>query len=310
MIKKILKVLGIVALVFCLMTIVIRLDSLEKVTKRSVADLQWRIGFFDEQTFGRDIELSTKLQDLERVVKLNKVETEVQSLTDVLKMESQIGKLIDRTKEVDYNHIIRGDVLVMSLFGSGAGTVVKKTDKEMYVLTCYHVVDDIVKLNKAGMKINAIIGYTLDNTGDMDNLKSFVSFSAEVVKSDEENDLALLKINYSDPNLSEIKIAEVEPQKGDTVYSVGSPLGLLRTVSRGILANKIVGFYLTDGTTTFGNSGGGLYNKNGELIGVPSNVMGYEGGLGKDGKETFIPESSLGLSRDLATVKAFLEGVI
>jgi S1-C subfamily serine protease len=83
----------------------------------------------------------------------------------------------------------------------------------------------------------------------------------------------------------------------------------MRTVSKGILANKIVGFYLTDSTTTFGNSGGGLYNKKGELIGIPSNVLGYAGGLDKEGKVTFVPESSLGLSRDLPTIKAFLEGV-
>jgi S1-C subfamily serine protease len=212
-------------------------------------------------------------------------------------------------KEVDYDKILRGDVAVMSLFGSGAGTIVKKTDKEMYVLTCYHVIEEIVKFNNSGFPITAVVGYTLDETGDSESLKSFVSYSATVAKYDEKVDLALLKVNYSDPNLEEIKIAENEPKKGDTVYSVGSPLGLLRTVSKGILANKIEGFFVCENVTTFGNSGGGLYNKDGELIGVPSNVMGYAGGLDKEGKVTFVPESSLGLSRDLPTIKEFLKGV-
>ena len=278
MIRKILKVLGIVTLVFCLTIITIRLNSLENIINGSISALQGEIETLQSQSynsFKNDLFLSNEVMELVR----------------------------NSVKEVDYKHIIKTDVLVMSIFGSGAGTVVKKTDNEMYVLTCYHVVEEIVNANNQGTKMNAVVGYTLDDTGDSEDLKSFVSFSAFVVKYDVENDLALLKINYSDPNLEVAKLAEVEPQQGDVVYSVGSPLGLLRNVSKGILANKLVGFYISDNTTTFGNSGGGLYNKDGELIGVPSNVLGYKVGL------EFVPESSLGLSRDLPTIKAFLEGV-
>jgi len=302
MIKKILKVLGIVTLVFCLMIITIRLNSLENNIKDSTSVLQEEISVLSEQSneaFQNDLLLLTKLQDLTR---------DSTQIADIIK--EQIAIIHEEIKEVNYEKILKGDVLVTSLFGSGAGTVVRKTDKEMYVLTCYHVVAEIVELNNAGIKIDAIVGYTLGDSGDMESLSHLVSFSAQVMKYDEDIDLALLKINMIDSNLEEIKIAEQEPKKGSEVYSVGTPLGLMRTVSKGILANKIVGFYLTDSTTTFGNSGGGLYNKKGELIGVPSNVMGYAGGLNKDGKETFVPESSLGLSRNLSTIKAFLEGVI
>ena len=259
------------------------------------------------------IAVDAKYKLIENQIKDLKAEDKIiyyQIDKDSSNLSEKIININNQIRGVDYNKIIKGDVVVESLFGIGAGTVIKKTDKEMYILTCYHVVAEIIEANEAGMKINATIGYTLGETGDIENLKSFISYSAEVIKSDEENDLALLKVNYSDPNLNEIKLSENEPQKGDVVYSVGSPLGLLRTVSKGILANKIEGFYLSENVTTFGNSGGGLYNKDGELIGVPSNVMGYKGGLDKDGKDTFIPESSLGLSRDLKTIKNFLEGVI
>ena len=285
MLKNLVKNVVIIALVVWIGMVSVKLLAIDQVINDSLLVLQGEIETLQNQSydsFKNDLILSTGLQDLVR----------------------------NSINEVDYNKIIKGDVVVESLFGIGAGTVIKKTDKEMYILTCYHVVAEIIEANEAGMKINATIGYTLGETGDIENLKSFISYSAEVIKSDEENDLALLKVNYSDPNLNEIKLSENEPQKGDVVYSVGSPLGLLRTVSKGILANKIEGFYLSENVTTFGNSGGGLYNKDGELIGVPSNVMGYKGGLDKDGKDTFIPESSLGLSRDLKTIKNFLEGVI
>ena len=278
MLKKILKAVVIVAIVSWIGLVSVKLLAIDQVINDSVLALQGEIETLQQQSynsFKNDLFLSNEIIELVR----------------------------NSVKEVDYKHILKTDVLVMSIFGSGAGTVVKKTDNEMYVLTCYHVVEEIVNANNQGTKMNAVVGYTLDDTGDSEDLKSFVSFSAFVVKYDVENDLALLKINYSDPNLEVAKLAEVEPQQGDVVYSVGSPLGLLRNVSKGILANKLVGFYISDNTTTFGNSGGGLYNKDGELIGVPSNVLGYKVGL------EFVPESSLGLSRDLPTIKAFLEGV-
>ena len=279
MYKKLLKAVVIVAIVSWIGLVSVKLLAIDQVINDSVLALQGEIETLQSQSynsFKNDLILSTEFQDLVR----------------------------NSVKEVDYRHILKTDVLVMSLFGSGAGTVIKKTDNEMYVLTCYHVVEEIVNANNQGTKMNAVIGYTLDDTGDSENLKSFVSFSAYVIKYDVETDLALLQINYSDPNLEVAKLAEVEPQQGDVVYSVGSPLGLLRNVSKGILANKLVGFYISDNTTTFGNSGGGLYNKDGELIGVPSNVLGYKVGL------EFVPESSLGLSRDLPTIKTFLQGVI
>jgi serine protease Do len=135
-------------------------------------------------------------------------------------------------------------------------------------------------------------------------MQGVVVYGAEIIKIDEENDLALLKTFMVDDELEVAKIATTEPQKGDIVYSVGSPLGILRTVSQGILSNKVEGFYLSDNTTTFGNSGGGLYNTNGELIGVPAQVMGY------GSEELFAPESSLGMSINLPRIRLFLDGEI
>jgi S1-C subfamily serine protease len=213
-----------------------------------------------------------------------------------------------KNKEVNIDNIINSDVFVKGIFGLGAGTVIKNSDNEMYILTCHHVVEDVIMANEMGFPITATIGYS--KTDEANKIAGMTVYSAEVVKYDVNVDLALLKVKTTDNTLVAAKIAIQDPEKGDTIYSVGSPLGLLRTVSTGILANKIDGFFISENVTTFGNSGGGLYNLHGELIGVPAQVPGYSAGLDKDGNETFVPESSLGMSRDLVTIRNFLEGVI
>lgn len=220
----------------------------------------------------------------------------------------ELVKIIQELKnkiqiEPDIEKLLRSNVFVRGAFNGGAGTVIKKTEKYMYILTCNHVVEDIIEINKQGYKLTATIGYS--KTDEYNKIAGMIAYKAEIIKYDEERDLALLKIFVLDDNLEAVSIAEKEPQLGDTVYSIGSPLGLLRTISKGILSHHEEGFNFSDNTTTYGNSGGGLYNLKGELIGVPSNVYVY----GNDRGEYTAPESSLGMSRDLRTIKEFLTGV-
>ena len=223
---------------------------------------------------------------------------------DLLAQIQEQGRLIARLKtNINIKRLLKTDVFVRGLSGEGAGTIIKKTETEMYVLTCNHVIEDITEFyDKTGIKLGASIGYSKNDRTDY--IQGFVVYGAEIIKTDKENDLALLKVFMIDDDLEVAKIADEEPQKGDVVYSVGSPLGVLRTVSQGILSNKVEGFYISDNTSTFGNSGGGLYNDNGELIGVPAQVMGYGNG------ELFAPESSLGMSINLPRIKLFLDGEI
>ncbi len=220
--------------------------------------------FVPETGLGESIDLRT----IKNFVKNTPVE-----LTE----EEVINRLLDAfdnpLKTVEPNYMLTGTVYVQGAFGLGSGTVIKKTENAMYVLTCYHVVDSNVELKKFNMDIPVKIGYLKkDNTG---KTIGNVVYVAEIIKTEVSVDLALLKINMVDDNLQEIKIAIYEPEVGDTVYSVGCPLGMFRTFSKGILSNKKEGFYVSDNTTTYGNSGGSLYNVYGELIGVPARVQGY-----------------------------------
>jgi serine protease Do len=200
----------------------------------------------------------------------------------------------DTTKNIK-NKIINSSVCVKALEGLGAGTIVRKDKNKMYVLTCFHVI--ATSFFDENSKNMCNIEYELlDKTY---KVQGTVSYLAKIIKIDIDNDLALLEIYINDKNLVAIKLAKIEPIRGDIVYSVGSPLGLERTISTGILSNFIEGFYVSDNTTTFGNSGGGLYNKSGELIGVPARVFVYF-------PFPPIPESGLGMSIELKIIKKFL----
>jgi len=224
---------------------------------------------------------------------------------DFQKMNKEIDKLVEETKTildktkyidiVDANRLLNASVLIVNGFGEGSGTVIKKTDTEMYILTCYHVVEgtDVVS-----------VGYNkTDKTG---RIGGMVIFAGEVIKTDIDNDLALVKTFVVDNNLEVVTLAKNEPKRGDTVYTVGNPLGIPRNISKGILSNKIDGFYITDALTTFGNSGGGLFNRDGELIGVPIKVPVY----GMTNDYLPVPESSLGHSISLPIIKEFLKDTL
>jgi S1-C subfamily serine protease len=218
-----------------------------------------------------------------------------------------IKTLSQINQTVDVKLLLNSNVFVRGITGMGSGTVIKKTENRMYVLTCYHVVESTVILNKLNIPMGVTVGYS--KRDELNKIAGLIVYGAKIIKSDKEQDLALLEVSIVDDELEARPIAENEPEKGDTVYSVGNPLGMLRTISKGILANKIEGSYITDSTTTFGNSGGGLFNIKGELIGVPSEVSAYPSGIDKDGKDTYVPETSLGSSIPLFVIKTFLEGV-
>lgn len=234
----------------------------------------------------------------ELINKYEELEQKIINHEEKLNLEPIIIKEID----ADINILLNSSVSVTGIFSEGAGTVIKKTDNNMYILTCAHVVEEIIRENEKGNPLGASVGYTMiDDNG---RLLGVVFYGASIIKYDETTDLALLKTFIVDDNLIAVNIASEEPQKGDVVYSVGSPLGLIRTVSKGILSNKEDGFYISDNTITFGNSGGGLYNIKNELIGVPARVLVYQ-----IDDANIVPESGLGLSITLQIIKEFLEGV-
>jgi serine protease Do len=113
-------------------------------------------------------------------------------------------------------------------------------------------------------------------------------FDAEIVGLDELSDLALLKIDAED--LPTLKLAEPDSLKvGEWVLAIGSPFGLDFSVTAGIVSamgrslptatnDNYVPFIQTDVAINPGNSGGPLFNLEGEVVGVNSQIYTRSGG--------------------------------
>jgi len=111
-------------------------------------------------------------------------------------------------------------------------------------------------------------------------------FKADDIKTDEQTDLAVLRIESDEPlpaaNLGDSDQLEI----GDWVIAVGNPFELDGTVSAGIIsgkgralqAGKRTNFLQTDAAINPGNSGGPLVNLDGEVVGINTAIASSSGG--------------------------------
>jgi serine protease Do len=115
-------------------------------------------------------------------------------------------------------------------------------------------------------------------------------FDAEVIGSDADNDLAVLKVLGKGPfpTAKLGKSAEVVP--GETVVAIGAPFGLTTTVTAGVISavgrsfraddRSYNDFLQTDAAINPGNSGGPLLNLDGEVIGLNTALFASAQGIG------------------------------
>jgi serine protease Do len=144
----------------------------------------------------------------------------------------------------------------------GSGVIV---DAKGYILTNRHVVE---KADRIRVKLQ-------DDPGG-------VLHDAKVIGTDQETDLAVIKID-TDKALPIAKLGNSDSmQVGDWVLAVGSPFGLQETVTAGIVSAKgrnivpnrqFQSFIQTDAAINPGNSGGPLVNMAGEVIGINTAIL-------------------------------------
>src|SRR5690606_28267338 len=152
--------------------------------------------------------------------------------------------------------------------GSGSGVIISE---DGYIVTNNHVI-------KGSDKIEVILN----------NQKSY---TAELVGTDPNTDIALIKIE--EKGLPFIKFVDSDAiNVGDWVLAVGNPFGLNSTVTAGIVSAKgrsidilrrnnatspIESFIQTDAAINPGNSGGALVNPNGDLVGINTAISSPTG---------------------------------
>ena len=113
-------------------------------------------------------------------------------------------------------------------------------------------------------------------------------FEADIVGTDPLSDIAVLKIK-SEQNFSPIKFGDSDTARvGDWVIAIGNPFGLGGTVTSGIISarNRSIGlsryedYIQTDASINSGNSGGPLFDMNGDVIGINTAILGRNGSIG------------------------------
>ena len=152
--------------------------------------------------------------------------------------------------------------------GTGSGCVL---DKDGHVLTNYHVVE-----NASSLEVS---------------LPDLTKYSATLVGTDRQNDLAVLKLENAPPErLHPISLGASDGLKvGQKVLAIGNPLGLQNTLTIGIISSLgrrietqsgdlVDNVIQTDAAINPGNSGGPLLNTNGEMIGINSSIFTIGGG--------------------------------
>lgn len=171
---------------------------------------------------------------------------------------SQVADIV-----VDTVVVVTATVETQSFWGNtqtsvstGSGVIITQNG---YIVTCHHVIDQAVKITV--------------------KLRSGEEYEASLVGSDEASDVALL---YIEPQkaLPSAKLGNSSDLVlGEMVVAVGNPLGqLYRTVTAGYISGldrriagsdgSVMTLLQTDAAVNSGNSGGGLFNLDGELIGI------------------------------------------
>jgi len=156
-----------------------------------------------------------------------------------------------------------GDAGTIRQRSLGSGVVV---DPKGYILTNRHVVE---KADRIRVKLQ-------------DDSPGSPGHDARLIGTDQETDLAVIKIDVDHP-LPAAKLGNSDGmQVGDWVLAIGSPFGLQETVTAGIVSAKgrsivpnrqFQSFIQTDAAINPGNSGGPLVNMAGEVIGINTAIL-------------------------------------
>lgn len=192
-------------------------------------------------------------------VNINKVEASNTSRSSNVSANTTsevVKKTADSVVEIETEGVKTGSFAQQYVVqGAGSGVIISE---DGYIITNHHVIEDA----------NSVTVTLRDGK---------TSYTAAVIGSDSENDIALLKVDAK--GLTPATFGDSSKLAvGDYVVAIGNPLGQLGgTVTDGIISalardvvieGKNMTLLQTNAQISPGNSGGGLFNANGELVGI------------------------------------------
>ena len=193
------------------------------------------------------------------------------NLGDSTGSEMTVAEIVEKNENAVVEIVVSGTAQNMwgqlqLVQGAGSGVIVRE---DGYIATNYHVIQGANKVEVT--------------------LHSGESYSARIVGSDPANDIAVIKIEASGLTTATIGDSSTV-EVGDLAVAIGNPLGQLGgTATSGIISaldrtldveGTTLTLLQTDAAINGGNSGGGLFNSRGELIGIvesKASAVGVEG---------------------------------
>ena len=203
------------------------------------------------------------------------------SLSDATGSEMTVSEIVDKNADAVVEILVSGtsqDYFGQMQVTEGAGSGVIVT-ADGYIVTNYHVIQGANKVQVT--------------------LHDGSTYPAAIIGGVDENDIAVIKINAKGLTVAELGDSSTV-EVGDTAVAIGNPLGQLGgTATSGIISaldrtltieGRTITLMQTDAAINGGNSGGGLFNSRGELIGI---VDAKSSGVGIEGLAFAIPINSV-----------------
>ena len=225
--------------------------------------------------------------------------TNVNTSQNVTINESTVAHTPSTVEEVVrevYDSVVVINARLSNGTSSGSGVIIGESENKTYIITCFHVIEGANSMSVT--------------------LSDSTVYQAEIVGGDEVSDIAVICINTIGLTCATFIDDSQKVTLGSTAIAIGNPLGTLSgTVTVGIISNtnRIIqtddgynrDLIQTDAAINSGNSGGGLFNIEGQLIGI---VNAKFSATGVEGLAFAIPANTAkSIAQGLIT-KGYVEG--
>lgn len=213
------------------------------------------------------------------------------TVTVVVKKEKSLGNVIMGFRGEKSEKAYEKSLKLTGHLGAGSGFIIREND-ELYVITNAHVIENASKDDSSIF----VYGFNREE------------FEVELVGGDSWLDIAVLRFkNQPTEDIETLSFSDKNPKLGEQVYAIGTPLGTHpNSVTDGIISglnrttNGLTGKYgylQHTATVIWGNSGGPLVNRSGQVVGLNTSIHFANG---PDGNKYLQQQMNFALASEIA----------